>query len=150
MLGTKEVYKDIIENVIPLHRLLNFKLLDISDGYAKMMVPAQDALVGDPRSKALHGGIIATAMDSVGGAAGMTTLVSPEDKLSTIDIRIDYLQPGKTKDLIVKGEIVRSGNRILVTRMIAYHENKDNLVAEGKGVYNVRRKADAPPKKENK
>lgn len=142
MLGTKEIYKDIIENVIPLHKLLNFKLIDIKDGYAKMMVPAQEALVGDPRTQALHGGVIATIMDSVGGAAGMTTLLSTDDKISTIDIRVDYLRPGQTKDLFVEGEIVRSGNRILVTRMIAYHDNKDELVAEGKGVYNVRRKAD--------
>jgi uncharacterized protein (TIGR00369 family) len=98
--------------------------------------------VGDPRIQAIHGGIIATAMDSVGGAAAMTTLTSFEDKVSTIDMRIDYLRPGKPMDLMVEGEIVRSGNRIVVTRMVAYQEDKQHLVAEGKAVYNVKRKSD--------
>jgi len=71
----------------------------------------------------------------------MTTLVSPDDKLSTIDMRVDYLRPGKPLDFFVEGELGRSGNRIIVTRMVAYHV-REELIAEGKGVYNVRRKID--------
>ena len=136
-----EVFREIIEQYIPLHQMLGVKLLDLRAGFASMMVPFRPELVGDPRTQALHGGIIAIALDSVGGAAAMTTLNSPDDKLSTIDMRIDYLRPGKPLDLFVEGELARSGNRIIVTRMIAFHDRAE-LVAEGKGVYNVRRKID--------
>jgi len=142
MKADKEFFKNVIENVIPLHKFFNIKLLDINKGFAKIMIPFKPELIGDPRAMALHGGIISTLMDSVGGAAAMTTLVSLEDRLSTIDIRIDYLRPGKAEDLIVEGEIARSGNRIIVTRMVAYQSNRSELIAEGKGVYNVKRKAD--------
>ena len=141
MLVEKDVFKTIIEEFIPMHQLLNIQLVEIRSGFAKLMVPFRPELVGDPRTNALHGGVISLALDSVGGAAAMTTLVSHEDKLSTIDIRVDYLRPGKPEDLFVEGELARSGNRIIVTRMRAYHADLQP-VAEGKGVYNVRRKTD--------
>lgn len=141
MVIDKEFFREVIEQFIPLHQLLGIKLVDLKEGFAGMLVPFRPELIGDPRSQALHGGVIAMALDSVGGAAAMTTLLSPDDKLSTIDMRIDYLRPGKPKDFYVEGELARSGNRIIVTRMIAFHE-RGELIAEGKGVYNVRRKAE--------
>lgn len=142
MQGPFELYKNVMENLIPMNKMLGFELEDISDGFARLKVPFKEELIGDPRARALHGGIIATAMDAVGGAAGMTTLTSIEDSMSTIDMRVDYLRPGRDKDLFVEGRVVRSGNRILVTHMIAYQDDRDHLIAEGKGVYNVRRKSD--------
>ena len=142
MQAPEEVYKNIIDNLIPLHPFIGITLEKIEDGFAQIRVAFRNELVGDPRIQAIHGGIIATAMDSVGGAAAMTTLTSFEDRVSTIDMRIDYLRPGKPMDLIVEGEIVRSGNHIVVTRMVAYQEDKKHLVAEGKAVYNVKRKTD--------
>ncbi len=136
------LYQNVIDNLIPFNKLLGMQLVEIRDGFAKIKVPFKADLIGDPRAQALHGGLISAAMDTVGGAAGMTTLVSFEDKISTIDIRVDYLRPGKGADLFVEGEIARSGNRIVVTRMIAYQEYREKPIAEGKGVYNVKRKSD--------
>ena len=142
MKAPKELYQNIIETMVPLHQFYGVKLLDIKDGFAKMLFPFREEMIGNPRGPYLHGGIIATALDSVGGAAGMTTLVSFEDSISTIDIRVDFLRPGKAKDFIVEAEITRSGNRILVTHMWAYHDTKDYMIAEGKAVYNVKRHID--------
>lgn len=142
MKAPKELYKNILDNMVPLHQFLGITLEDIDEGYALMKLPYRPELIGNPRTMALHGGIIATAMDSVGGAAAMTTLVSFEDKISTIDIRVDYLRRGEAKDLFVEGKIARSGNRIVVTRMIAYQDDRDKPIAEGKAVYNVRRNKD--------
>lgn len=139
MLGPKSVYEDILNKMIPLHKWWGIKLIDIEDGFAKMLVPFREEFVGDPRRRSIHGGVLATAMDSVGGAAGITTLTSHKDKISTIDIRVDYLQRGRPEDFFVEGKITRSGNRIIVTTMWAYHKDKNDLIAEGKGVYNVRR-----------
>lgn len=137
----KDFYRNIFENLIPSHRFLGIKLLDIKDGWARIMVPFREEFIGDPRSKRWHGGLISLAMDSVGGAAGITTLTSFEDKISTIDIRVDYLRPTTSETLVVEGEIVRSGNRIIATKMKAYHEGSpETLVAEGRAVYNVKRK----------
>lgn len=137
----KDFYKNIFENIIPSHRFLGIRLMDIKDGWARIRVPFREEFIGDPRSKRWHGGLIALAMDSVGGAAGITTLNSLEDKISTIDIRVDFLRPSTADSLIAEGEIVRSGNHIIATKMKAYHENSpDILVAEGRAVYSVKRK----------
>ncbi len=136
------IMKNVLENMLPLHKFIGVKVLEIGEGIAKLHFPYREEMIGDPVARAIHGGIIAMALDSAGGAAGLTTLTSFEDKLSTIDLRIDYLRPGKPEDIIAEAKIVRSGNRIIVIQMWAYHGTKDYLIAEGKGVFNVRRKKD--------
>ncbi|HEY9221242.1 MAG TPA: hotdog fold thioesterase [Lutibacter sp.] len=129
-----ELFKQVIEQNIPIHKFLGLKLLVLEKGFVRVSVPFRDEVVGDFRRNRWHGGIIATIMDSVGGIAGGTHFKSFEDKLSTIDIRVDYLKGAVASSIIVEGKIVRFGNRILVTKMKAFQN--DELIAEGKGVYN--------------
>lgn len=58
---------------------------------------------------------------------------SKKGKLAT-SLRIDYLRGEEAYDLIIDGNLVRLGNRIMVTSMQAFQ--KDELVAEVEGVYN--------------
>ncbi len=139
---SKEDIRHIFEEVIPFNKHLGIKVLDISHHYTKMKLPYRPEFVGDNLRPALHGGVISALLDSVGGAAAMTTLSHPEDRLSTIDIRVDYLLPGDERDIFADGKVIRSGNRIVVTEMIAYHENPRKVIADGRAVYNVRRKGE--------
>lgn len=134
--------KNLVEEQIPIHKFLGVKLVEIRRGYAKVSVPFQETVLGDIIRRRWHGGILATIMDSVGGLAGMTHLTSFEDKMATIDLRVDYLKGAEAKDIIVEGEIVRLGNRILVTSMKVWNETETELLAEGKGVYNFIRMKD--------
>ena len=129
-----EIIKKTIEESIPIHKFLGLKLLVLEKGFVRVSVPFRNEVVGDIRRNRWHGGIIATIMDSVGGIAGGTHFTSLNDKLATIDLRIDYLRGAKASSIIVEGKIVRLGNGILVTKMKAYQN--DELIAEGKGVYN--------------
>jgi len=129
-----EIIKKTIEEGIPIHKFLGLKLLVLEKGFVRVSVPFRNEVVGDIRRNRWHGGIIATIMDSVGGIAGGTHFTSLKDKLATIDLRIDYLRGAKASSIIVEGKIVRLGNGILVTKMKAYQN--DELIAEGKGVYN--------------
>ena len=134
-----DLFKNIIEEYIPFNKVVGFKLLEVKENFVSIFIPYRPELIGDVRRGSIHGGVIATAMDAVGGAAGITTLKHFEDKLSTIDLRVDYLAPGKPKDIITEGSIVKSGSRVIFTRMIAYHDDHENLIAEGRGVYSVTR-----------
>ena len=137
------MFKKIIEEMMPFHKYLGVKLLHAEAGNVKLLFPYKKEFVGDPRSAKLHGGIIAAAMDASGGAAAMTKLTSEKDKMATVDMRIDYLQPGKSEDLIAEGKIVRGGNSIIVTKMTTYHpSNPDKIIAEGKAIFHFRRKED--------
>ena len=111
--------KALVEQAIPIHKF-----------------------IGDIRRRRWHGGILATVMDSVGGLAGMTHLSSLDDKLATIDLRVDYLKGAEAEGIVVEGEIVRLGNRILVTKMTVWDAAEKEVLAEGKGVYNFIRMKD--------
>lgn len=129
-----ELIKETFEESIPMHRFLGLKILVLEKNFARVEVPFRKEIVGDFRNNRWHGGIIATIMDSVGGIVGATHFTSLEDKLATIDLRIDYLKGAEATTIIVEGKIVRLGNRILVTKMKAFQN--DELIADGKGVYN--------------
>ena len=137
-----ETAKQLIEKAIPIHKFLGLKLIEIKRGYAKVAVPFREDVIGDIVRRRWHGGILATVMDSVGGLAGMTHLTSLEDKLATIDLRVDYLKGAEAKGIVVDGEIVRLGNRILVTKMTVWDEQEQEVLAEAKGVYNFIRMKD--------
>lgn len=132
-------YKYIIEEVIPFHKVLGLQLVSAGDGNAQILIPFRPELVGDPRTDRIHGGVIATAMDAAGGAAAITTLANTKDQLSTIDIRVDYLFPGKPEDIIVEGKIVKDGKNIIFTQMKAFHVHEQELIAEGRAIYKVKR-----------
>lgn len=136
-------FKQLMEEEIPLHKFLGIELLEMKQGYGKVRVPFRNEVMGDVRRRRWHGGIIATVMDSIGGFAAGTHLTSFEDKIATIDMRIDYLRGAKDSAIIVDGTVLRVGNRTVVTTMRAWQEdNNEELLAEGKAVYNIRRKDD--------
>lgn len=128
----------LAEEEIPIHKYWGLKVLSLEENMIRVKMPFKKEFVGDIRTNRWHGGIIAAVMDSLGGAIGVINFQSPEDKLSTIDLRVDYLRYAEAKDIIFEGELVRLGNRIMVTKMKAQQEN--TIVAEGKGVYNFFRK----------
>ncbi|TAE51118.1 MAG: PaaI family thioesterase [Bacteroidetes bacterium] len=145
MIVSPEVAKQFMEQTVPLHKFLGMTVLEIRDGYCKMRFPFREEVMGDFRAKRWHGGIIATALDSVGGAAAATTLTSFEDKLATIDMRIDYLRGSGPSDLVVIGKLIRNGNRVIATDMEAWQENEEKLVATGRAMYSVYRKQGLDP-----
>ena len=57
-------------------------------------------------------------------------------KIGTIDIRIDYVRPGRGLYFIADSEIIRAGNKVTVTRMHLYNDS-NSLIAVGTGTYIV-------------
>jgi len=104
-----------------------------------MRFPFRPELIGDVRSGNWHGGVIATALDAAGGMAAASLLKSKADQLATLDIRVDYLKPNRSEAIIVTGEVIRSGNSSIVTNLQAFNETTEELLADGRAVFSVRR-----------
>ncbi len=139
----KKIFIDVVENKIPMAKFIGVKVLEINEGYVRLSFPYREEFIGDPRSKRLHGGYTATAIDLAGGVAAMTYMTSPEDDVATIDMRIDYIRPGKAKELIAEGEVLSKRRRTVVTEMTIYHtDEKDKIIALGRGVFSIKRKED--------
>jgi len=139
----KKIFIDVVENKIPMAKLIGVKVIDINEGYVKLLFPYSEDFIGDPRTKRLHGGFTATAIDLAGGVASMTYMTSPNDDVATIDMRIDYLRPGKAKDIIAEGKVLSKRRRSIVTEMTIYHpDDKTKTIAIGRGVFSIKRKED--------
>jgi len=139
----KKMFIDVVENKIPMAKLIGVKVIEINEGYVKLLFPYSENFIGDPRTKRLHGGFTATAIDLAGGVASMTFMTSPDDDVATIDMRIDYLRPGKAKDIIAEGKVLSKRRRSIVTEMTIYHpDDKTKIIAIGRGVFSIKRKED--------
>jgi uncharacterized protein (TIGR00369 family) len=96
----------------------------------------------------LHGGVTSAVLDVTGGVVAFTGLVRKladlpiEEriqrfaKIGTIDLRIDYLRPGKGKWFEATGYPLRTGNKVAVARM-ELHNDTGELIAVGTGAYLV-------------
>jgi acyl-coenzyme A thioesterase PaaI-like protein len=59
--------------------------------------------------------------------------------VSTVDLRVDYLEPaGLGAPLEAEAHLIRKGNRVCHTRVTVIQAGV--LVAEGRGVYNIHRR----------
>jgi uncharacterized protein (TIGR00369 family) len=132
----------------PFVKLIGMKLTDAGFDGVKAEFDMKPDLVGNTFKQILHGGVIATALDMVGGFAGLIGgyqrmkadgIPSNERnlrmaKLGTIDMRIDYLRPGYGTYFVASAKLVRAGKKVLVTHMEFHNENQD-LIAVGTGTY---------------
>ena len=67
-----------------------------------------------------------------------SALDEPRARVSTVDIRIDYLSPGRAENILCEASVARVGRRIGVVDMRLYHPSAPTTtIATGKGVYNV-------------
>ena len=123
---------------IPFNRFVGIQIAALESGRAVLEIPFRDDLIGDPFRPAIHGGVIATLVDTAGGAA-LFTCVEVGDRLSTVDLRIDYLRPAGRADLRAEAEVIRLGNRVGVVRVLVFSGASRDPVAQGVGVFNVRR-----------
>ena len=131
--------RQFFDTAVPFNAFLGLKILEIHRGVVIATLPYRPELVGDSTRGALHGGVISMMADTVGGAA-VFTLTDPGDRVATIDLRVDYLRPGRQEDLVARGRVVRAGNRVGVSSIEVFHASApEALIAVSKAVYTIKR-----------
>ena len=129
--------KRFMEEQIPFNAHLGMKVSWMGDGEAEMMIHSQPALTGDPFRPALHGGVISSLADTVGGLA-VFTKVGRTRIASTVDLRVDYLRPGDVDaDIFARARVLRVGNRVAATHTVVYQHEIDAPIATANAVYNM-------------
>jgi uncharacterized protein (TIGR00369 family) len=140
---TPEVLRQVMEELIPFNRFLGVKLTAMRKGFARLEIPFRDELVGDPMRPALHGGVLSALGDAAGGAAVWASMDDDNARISTIDLRIDYLRPARLTTLVAEAVVVRVGNRVGVADVRLFNEDTEaDTVATVKAVYNITIKKD--------
>ncbi len=128
----------LMEEHAPFNRLLGLRGESLENGRAVIVLPVREDFVGDPRRPALHGGVISSLVDTAGGAAAWSAL-GPGESVSTVDLRVDYLEPaGLGAPLRAEAVLLRKGNRVCHVRVGVSQGGV--RVAEGSAVYNIHRR----------
>jgi uncharacterized protein (TIGR00369 family) len=131
-----------LRDLVPFNRYLGVELVDAREGFVRLELPFRPEFIGDQSRPALHGGVISTLIDTCGGFATWTK-IEIEDRVSTIDLRVDYLAPAGPERLIAEATVVRVGNRVGVVDARCFQPSApERIVATGKAVYNIKRKDD--------
>lgn len=132
----------------PFVRLIGMTLVHASNEEVRARFDMKPELVGNVHKQILHGGVIATALDMVGGMMGLVAVYQrmkedsvPRDerylrlmRLGTIDMRVDYLSPGRGEHFEASATLLRVGKKVFVTRM-ELRNDSDDLIAAGTATY---------------
>ena len=136
------------EERVPFNRILGFDIKLQRDGAAKLSFQMRDDLVGNFLQGNLHGGVISSSLDAVGGLVAFVAFLDQNlvqsfderserfSKMGTVDLRIDFLRPGLGRSFVATGSILRAGRRIAVVRM-ELHNDSGTLIAVGTGTYSI-------------
>lgn len=122
--------------LLPFNKVLGIAIdeLDYDTGDAVVSFPMKPDLIGNSSVGILHGGVTASVIDLTGGLSALISCAkfhegaSPEHlykKLTasaTIDMRVDYLRPGKGDAFVCKSRIIRAGSRIVVSKIDLFND----------------------------
>lgn len=131
---------------IPFNQQLGIEIQSLGRQRAVMRLPMRPELVGNFVQGILHGGVIASLLDVTGGAMALigacerlaelpvNERMARLARLGTIDLRIDYLRPGRGSAFVASAVPLREGNKVAVVR--SELQNEDGvLLAVGTGTY---------------
>jgi uncharacterized protein (TIGR00369 family) len=143
-----EIIHDLIIEKIPFNKVLGLTVESLNLDQASVRLPMRQELIGNFIRGSLHGGVISSTLDFMGGLVAFLSVLKTMQgqsvqamaerfaKIGTIDMRIDYLRPGLGDYFIATGYVLRAGNKVAVTRM-ELHNHERQLIAVGTGAYVV-------------
>jgi len=143
-----DAIKEYYLELIPFNKVLGIDIddLDYETSQAVTSFNMTKDLIGNSIAGILHGGVTASVIDLTGGLSALISCVKlNEDKpidiikkkvisSATIDMRVDYLRPGKGESFKCKSRIIRAGSRIVVAKIDLYNEIKTRI-ATGTATY---------------
>jgi uncharacterized protein (TIGR00369 family) len=135
---------DLFEHRVRFNEVLGLEVLSLVP--PMMRLDMRPELVGHYLHGRLHGGVISTALDSLGGLALMVAIAEKHAaetadqvmhrfaKMGTIDLRVDFLRPGIGRHFVAAAEVTRLGGRVASTQMRLVND-EGTMIATGAGVY---------------
>ena len=114
----------VLEEKIPFCQLLGMRLTDFDVNRPKLEILKKPELIGNFSQGMLHGGVIASVLDSIGAVAVLMKMAEVQPRhtaleqvaefaqMSTIDLRIDFLKPARGERFTASAEVTRLGRRV--------------------------------------
>jgi uncharacterized protein (TIGR00369 family) len=107
---------------------IGFDLTHIEAGYIEGSAPITQFL--RQQDGRVHGGVTATVADLVTGFAAFT-LVGPDDRVVTADIKISYFSPGLGDTIFGRGWVIKPGKRLnfCEAEIFTFKDGEKTLIA---------------------
>ena len=115
---------------------LGMELVDAQDSYAKIRLKYQDE--NSTAAKALHGGSIASLIDTTGAMAAWTTaeVATPKYFGSTVGVTVNYLSAVIGQDCFAEGRVLKRGKEVIYSEVRVTNED-GKLCAQGTVIYRI-------------
>ena len=124
----REIIQQFVPNS-PLVQHLGMRLEAIEDGRAELVLPFRAELA--TMDDIVHGGAIASLIDTAGMAASWADDAEPESPSgSTVTLNVNYLSAARGRDLTARAVVTRRG-RNMVFSEVRVTESTGRLVATG-------------------
>jgi uncharacterized protein (TIGR00369 family) len=132
--------RKVFEDAVPFNRVLGLKVESTDPDAPKLRFDMKPELIGNPRKQILHGGVISAVLDVAAGfaihlAVSKNRAEQPHEghfpTIGTIDLRVDYLRPGRGHYFIATGRVVRLGNRVAVAHMELVNDAGEQIATGG-------------------
>jgi uncharacterized protein (TIGR00369 family) len=142
--AVREQMRRIFEEIVPFNRVLGLKVVSFDPQAPRVRFDMRPELIGNPTRQILHGGVISAVIDVAAGFAIHVALLERHEpgakiefpKMGTVDIRVDYLRPGRGRWFEATARVVRLGSRIAVAHMEMVNDEGE-LIATGSAAYVV-------------
>jgi uncharacterized protein (TIGR00369 family) len=138
--------RDLFEHRLAFNEVIGFRVDSFDPSSPRLAFDMRPELIGHYLHGRLHGGVISTALDTVGGFAVVVGIAEKFcgdsaievahrfGRVGTVDLRVDYLRQGLGKHFTASGRITRLGGRIASIQMTLENE-AGVLIATGAGSY---------------
>ncbi len=112
--------------------LVGTELSSNEEGRAVVSVRAEERHL-NPNST-VHGGVVYTLVD-VSMAEALRTIIEGDERPVTIEIKINYLEPGKPGTLTSTAQVRKGGKRLVIVEAEVAQEDGSEIVALATGTY---------------
>ncbi|GME45419.1 hypothetical protein CRM79_13570 [Pantoea agglomerans] len=142
----RQLVGEIFVYHMPFNQALGLELMRLDADYAEISFNNKSMLVGNQAQQILHGGVIASVLDVAAGMVCVSNALARQESISeadlrqrlsrmgTIDMRVDYLRPGRGERFTATSSLLRAGNKVAVAR-VELHNQQGDYIATATATY---------------
>jgi len=133
------IEKNLIEKYIENNlfgKLIGMDFKIIKEGEIEYFLTIDKQHLATPH--AAHGGVVSSLVDGALGAAGLSAVYKQNKVVSTIEYKLNFMDPAFLNDkLVAKAKVEQQGKHILIISCDVFCINRENkLLAKALGTFN--------------